>query len=92
MSDLISRSALLKEFEVQNKVYRPNGLWHYTGIKAFIENAPSVEAVPVVHGEWIPQDETLTRFMCSQCKSENHAGHQKFCPNCGADMRKKVEE
>ena len=43
----------------------------------------------VVRGEWIPQDETFTRFMCSQCKGKNYAGYQKFCPNCGAEMKLK---
>lgn len=48
MNDLISRAALLQEFETQTKVYRPNNLWHITGIKAFIENAPAVDAAEVI--------------------------------------------
>lgn len=45
MSDLISRSALLEEFvEATNK--GSSKLWHITGIKAFIENQPTVEAIP----------------------------------------------
>lgn len=39
-------------------------------------------------GRWIAQDETLTKFMCSVCESKNYGGYEKFCPNCGADMRK----
>lgn len=38
-------------------------------------------------GRWITQDETFTKFMCSVCKSKNYGGYEKFCPNCGADMR-----
>ena len=38
-------------------------------------------------GRWIAQDETLTKFMCSVCESKNYGGYEKFCPNCGADMR-----
>ena len=38
-------------------------------------------------GRWIRQDDTFTRFQCSECKAENYAGHERFCPNCGADMR-----
>ena len=41
MSYLISRSALMKEFETKTNVYRPNGLWHITGIRAMIEAAPT---------------------------------------------------
>lgn len=45
---------------------------------------------PVKRGEWIAQDEGLTKFMCSACKGRNHCGHEKFCHECGADMRKMV--
>ena len=90
MSDLISRSELLQEFEIETYIHRGGELWHITGIKAMIENAPAIEAAPVVHGQWIAQDEGLTKFMCSICKGKNYGGHEKFCPNCGADMRKKV--
>lgn len=55
-----------------------------------VESLTSVEAVPVVHGEWIAQDEGLTKFMCSVCNGKYHGGHEKFCPECGADMRKMV--
>lgn len=55
-----------------------------------IESQPTIEAVPVAHGEWIAQDEGLTKFKCSRCASPNYGGHEQFCPACGADMRKKV--
>lgn len=58
-------------------------------------NAPTIEAVPVVHGSWESYPSELYR-RCSVCKREyykliNHfAGN--FCPNCGARMDgKKVE-
>ena len=53
-----------------------------------VENEPVVKAIPVVYGEWIAQNEGLTKFKCSRCESENHAGHEKFCPECGANMKK----
>ena len=40
----------------------------------------------VMHGRWVTQDETRTKFMCSLCESKNYGGHEKFCPNCGARM------
>lgn len=49
MNDLISRSALLQEFETETNNHRGNDLWHIAGIKAMIENAPTIEVVPVVH-------------------------------------------
>lgn len=67
-----------------------------------VDDLPTIEAVPVeficdvllnkyksVHGEWIAQDEGLTKFMCSVCNGKYHGGHEKFCPDCGAKMDKK---
>lgn len=51
-----------------------------------VKEQPTVDAVPVVHGRWIAQDSGRTRFMCSECKSKNHHGHENYCPNCGARM------
>jgi ribosomal protein L37AE/L43A len=77
-------------------------LWHYTGIWATIDVAPTIDAVPVVHGHWIKgvierepvikngkvyRNDTLT-FQCSKCK-ETFAGITNgfnFCPYCGAKM------
>lgn len=47
MSDLISRSALLKEFEEMN-AKGTSDLWHITGIKALIENQPTAYDVEQV--------------------------------------------
>ena len=44
MSDMISRGELLKLFPVDME----NPLWHFTGIRAAIEAAPTIAAVPVV--------------------------------------------
>ena len=59
-------------------------------VKVMIDIQPTIEAVPVVHGEWISQNEGRTKFKCSICESKNYGGHENFCPNCGSDMRKKV--
>ena len=49
MNDLISRSALLKEIRERA------GMWKQTAevFCEVIEGQPTVEAVPVVHGDWI---------------------------------------
>ena len=61
--------------------------------QSLIDAQPTVEAVPVVHGEWV--NEYINRYghpchCCSVCGF--HASHQdkNFCPECEADMRKKV--
>ena len=62
-----------------------------------IDNAPTVEAKPVVHGKWVHG------YNCSECgwsymdyadaDSYPASGNPlpNFCGNCGAEMRKKVE-
>lgn len=51
-----------------------------------IESIPAADVVPVVHGKWIRQDESFTRFKCSKCGIENCSGFENYCPNCGAKM------
>lgn len=52
--DLISREELLKSFQIQNLLYRPNNLWNIVWIEELIKNAQSVE-IP----QWIPCSERL---------------------------------
>lgn len=82
---LISREALIEDFRELNWLQGDTAV-----IEDIINEQPTIEAVPVVHGEWIAQDEGLTKFKCSRCASPNYGGHEQFCPACGADMRKKV--
>ena len=49
-----------------------------------IKNEPTIEAVPVVTGSW------TNGMQCSKCGQVDYT-KPNFCPNCGADMRKKVE-
>ena len=54
-----------------------------------IKNAPSVDAVEVVHGKWVwkPYNERVSRLICSVCKREDGACEEyTYCPNCGAKM------
>ena len=55
-----------------------------------IDNAPTVDAVEVVHGRWIVcGDGEYVPFMCSACgktTSWYHAQTANYCPNCGAKM------
>ena len=60
-----------------------------------IDNQPTVEVVPVVHGEWINTD-GYYEWTCSECGQEEDCDDYpteygiNFCPRRGADMRKKV--
>ena len=52
-----------------------------------IEEAPTVDAVPVVHGKWEFIDKYNVR--CSVCLRPRNGKTQilwEYCPNCGAKM------
>lgn len=65
-----------------------------------LKDAPTIDAVPVVHGEW--KQHKKGGIYCSACKHDNHCGDvrlimgyvQKFpiCPWCGAKMDKKEND
>ena len=64
-----------------------------TGAYIEVEKAPTIEAIPVVHGDVI----TITGKMgvmhqeCSVCGNGLEWNeYPNFCPECGADLRKKV--
>lgn len=71
--------------------------------RRYIENAPTVDAVEVVHGEWIEDYETFvdalgyesepvqTGWFCSECGKDGGLPNWNYCPNCGADMRERKD-
>lgn len=64
--------------------------------KAIVDRAPTVDAVPIVHGRWvietIDKKERKTSVTCSECEAFFSLGLFDFglcynyCPNCGAKM------
>ena len=84
MSDLISRGKLF------NLLAPVQTLGEAYGI---IQEMDTVDAVPVRRGRWRHYEGMLT---CSECGMEfyddimEYCGDHvpKFCPDCGADMRK----
>lgn len=65
-----------------------------------IQDAPTVDAVPVIHGHWVANmayycDESgVVDYKCSECSSyvvyEEYLPN--YCPNCGAKMEEKDGE
>lgn len=60
----------------------------------FVDEQPTIEAVPVVHGEWenVGDSDDDLCFRCPNCKTEYSCDidmnvFANFCPNCGCDMR-----
>lgn len=97
MSDLISRSALIKHLT------DPLGYCKYCKdcpeidcmdciVDNVIKEAPAVDAAEVVHGWWIDGEDDYGSYVtCSICKDEftnwdADCAITNFCPNCGAKM------
>lgn len=55
-----------------------------------VDSAPTVDAVPVVHGRWETNSDRPDTLICSVCKCGfdmwKHDPHN-YCPNCGARMQ-----
>ena len=96
MSDLISRSALIKAIKDMQRCF-----WDYEEINdeycnviTLVNEQPTVEAVPVVHGEWIDtQPEYHIGFRnnaqrCSNCSDYYTTEPEDlfFCPTCDFAM------
>ena len=57
-----------------------------------LNGVPTIDAVSVVHGEWIfrreyVEDTPFTGYRCSNCNYWKGMGAWNFCPNCGARMK-----
>lgn len=66
----------------------------YFDVKYDIENFPTADVVPVVHGEWVEYPRPYY-FKCSNCKYTvphkkanlfNGKREYNYCPHCGAKM------
>jgi Zn-finger nucleic acid-binding protein len=53
-----------------------------------LESRPTIDAVPVVRGEWFDRGSLSCR--CSECGCKSNKEYT-CCPNCGADMRRESE-
>lgn len=92
MSDLISRSALIEDL---NKKSSYDLVCFDTELLGIINDQPTIEAVPVVYGEWIkdlcPEGlEGYANWKCSKCNKWVRR-RSNFCPNCGCRMKEGAE-
>lgn len=106
--DLISRDAMIdvidnmdwyhvnSKGELVHGATSATGLYRFEDIMSALENAPAVEAEPVVHAHWeqyTDEDEDwgdLPYFKCSACGTVELTG-RKRCPECGAHMDEQLE-
>ena len=98
MARLIDADALKKEIvdfklnlHPQNQDYGTGYFSALSVVEGMLAYAPTVDAVPVVHGRW----EWLGPYRynddgmigtCSICKERLRIFEHNYCPNCGANM------
>lgn len=107
---LIDANALLSKFKEHRNLYAPS--WEAFKVSSInvksrvdeidtcmadVINAPTIDAVEVVHGEWSTIEDDycgLIALQCSECNAEwwfeDDSSFEKYsyCPNCGAKMDK----
>lgn len=74
----------------------PEGLFHCEDVINSIENAPTADVKEVKRGKWYRHNKKEhgdTCYYCSVCEKMALSDCMeweltKYCPNCGADMRK----
>ncbi len=99
---LIDVDALIRQLETQDYSGAPDTLEDWTPQDmtkaeiADIQNAPTIEAEPIRHGEW-KSDRLVTTNggtygvrRCSECEAyyQDIGYGWNYCPNCGAHMDK----
>ncbi len=94
---LIDADALLNALNTYSDTENGNGHFLH-GIKSAqeqIDDAPTIDAMPVVRGEWVVTDAYPHRVYCSLCYKTNVPNEEwlyekndypKYCMWCGAKM------
>lgn len=95
---LIDAEALYKKV-LESPVTNIDGYGYINHIRVLemINNEPTVEAKPVVHGRWISKNHHGYEwiFVCSNCDYIDgypFNDRPNYCPNCGARMDEPIEE
>jgi hypothetical protein len=68
----------------------PLNISYHFELLGCIEDCPTIDAVPVVRGEWI-ETPTKDSVLCSYCHADwnlfdNDTYRFYYCPNCGVRM------
>ena len=86
---LIDADALIAKAYIMQE---PNGFIHSVVTERQIAKAPTIDAVPVVHGRWESHPQQYGFERCSVCHDCNIWGEWAdgkkwhYCPHCGARM------
>ena len=89
MAEYIDREVMMAEID---DAMDADGMGFTVGctVKRYLKRQPIADVAPVVHGQWIPDDDS---WACSVCHEENACAYNKYlvhfdryCPQCGAKM------
>ena len=85
---LIDADKLKAKVRAQEWKRDPTIMLALNWIYMLIDNSPTIDAVPVVRGEWIEHEDEME---CPQCGyfwnyCDNDTERFNCCPNCGAKM------
>lgn len=94
MAKLIDADALIEKYgNWYVKDTEEHTQWGFVGsLRTFLNEQPTVDAVPVRHGEWIHKwsgcGSVWLEQRCSECglTFEEEPIDYNYCPNCGARM------
>ena len=95
-ADALDAEMYHKSFEVDDgrNVWN-SGLWiRYKIFEEAIRDAPTIDAMPVMHAQWIIKEDPVfaDKYYCSNCGEQANVDLygewilSKYCPNCGARM------
>lgn len=89
---LINGDALMKAmhhraFETDGDTMWQSGCWvRYRAIEQVVKDQPTIEERKT--GKWIREPGHIPKCpICGIYSDDADRGYDKFCPNCGADMR-----
>ena len=72
---------------IDGKRYARLRHYRHGGLTEWVEAISTVDARPMVHGEWHEYDDDYGKICCSVCEEDAPCDYPwNFCPNCGADM------
>jgi len=98
-ADVLRQTMYHEAFETDSYMQKwDGGCWiRYKMFENGIESAPTIDAVPVVHGEWIEDVSFLGTttggttvyhgYHCSVCGGLMGRKNDLYCYKCGAKMR-----
>ena len=83
---LIDANALSQSFTAMQECANMRDHVYLMGVLSVIDNAPTIDAVEVVHGRWV--FDRPNHYKCSLCDAmwSGVVRFMKFCPDCGMPM------